>query len=80
MEDKQPGLTREEEEQLDEWFTYHAPTPDQIPRYNSIRSAAKLLARTIMLNAPASKDRSSALRKLRQSVMIANAAIALRGK
>lgn len=67
-------------ETIDHWFTYHAPSPDQIPRYQAIRDAAKGLAAIILQNTPASADQTAALRKLRESVMTANAAIALGGK
>lgn len=64
-------------EDLDELFTYHAPTPDQIPRYEAINEAAKLFAKVIFTNAPECADRTSALRKLRDARMWANAAVAL---
>jgi hypothetical protein len=61
-------------------FTYHAPTPEQIPRYEEIRAAAKLFALTILDNTPASADQTVAIRKVREAVFNANAAIALGGK
>ena len=63
--------------QIEDWFTYHAPTGDQPQRYERIRSAAKVLARVILQSCPPSADRSAALRQLRETVMTANAAIAL---
>jgi hypothetical protein len=62
---------------IEPWFTYHAPTPDQIPRYQAIRDMAKRLAETIVGNTPAGADQTAALRKLRECVMTANASIAL---
>lgn len=61
------------------WFTYHKPTPDQAPKYNAIREAAKSLAFLILETTPPSPDQTAALRKLREVVMTANAAIACNG-
>lgn len=66
--------------QIEEMFTYHAPTGDQPNRYEAIRSGAKSLALTIVNLTPASPDQTAAIRKLRECVMTANAAIALEGK
>jgi hypothetical protein len=65
------------DEQLVQFFTYHSPRPDQIPRYGQIRFDALLLARTIVACTPAGPDQTAAIRKLRECVMTANAAIAL---
>lgn len=58
-------------------FTYHAPTPEQIQALQNVRIQAKDLARTIVANCPAGPDRSAAIRKLREAVMTANAAIVM---
>jgi len=71
------ALTEEERKQIDEWFTYHAPKGDQPQRYVTLRDKAKELAIVIALCCPSSADRTSALRKLRECVMTANASIAL---
>lgn len=65
-----------ETESLEKWFTYHAPKGDQPARYVAIREAAKNLAKVIFDNVPPSADRTAALRKVREAVMTANAAIA----
>lgn len=65
---------------IDDVFSYHAPRPDQISQYNAIREAARVLARVIIQNTPASPDQTVAIRKLRECVMVANAAVALDGK
>ena len=65
---------------LESIFTYHAPTGDQPARYKAIREAALNLARVISYNAPAGADRTDAVRKVREAVMTANAAIATGGK
>jgi len=61
---------------IENWFTYHSPKDDQPGRYIEIREAGKALAEVILRNTPASADQSAAIRKVRESVMTANAAIA----
>lgn len=61
---------------LENWFTYHAPTPDQVDKYSSIRIAAKSFAKIVMDNCPPGADRTTAIRKIREAVMTANASIA----
>ena len=67
------------EQQVEEWFTYHAPTPEQVVKYEQIRNLARDLAYRIIANCPPSADRTAALRKLRECVMTANASIACNG-
>lgn len=64
-------------EKLQNWFTYHAPRGDQIKRYKNIREAGRVLAATIIASTPEGDDQDAALRKVREAVMTANAAIAL---
>ncbi len=66
--------------QIENWFTYHAPTPEQVIQYQKIRDAAKALAVVIIENTPQSADQTVAIRKLREVVMTANASIACGGK
>lgn len=68
-----------EEQLIAEIFKYHAPTPDQLPRYAAIRQAAKNMAEVLMANCPPSADRTAAIRKIREAMMTGNAAIALNG-
>jgi len=65
---------------LTNWFTYHSPTPEQLPKYEKLRKAGKALAEAILDNAPACADQTAAVRKVREAVMTANAAIACGGK
>lgn len=58
-------------------FTYHAPKQNQAERYNDIRYAAKLFAQIIVDCTPAGPDQTTAIRKIREAVMTANAAIAI---
>jgi len=61
-------------------FTYHSPTPEQLPKYEAIRAKAKELGHVIVDNTPNCADQTAAVRLLREAVMTANAAIALQGK
>jgi hypothetical protein len=62
--------------EIDNWFTYHAPTESQQVRYQRIREAAKALAQTIADCCPDCTDRTAAFRQLRETVMTANQSIA----
>lgn len=64
---------------VDEVFTYHAPTSDQITKYQRVRDNAKSFARVVFENTPRCADQTAAIRKLRECVHTANAAIALEG-
>ena len=64
---------------LETLFTYHPPTDIQRAQYGAIRVAALELARVIESNTPAGNDRDAAIRKVREAVMTANAAIATGG-
>ena len=65
---------------IDNWFTYHAPTSDQLVSYEKLRSSARDFSKAINELVPDSADKTAALRKLRECVMTANAAIACGGK
>lgn len=69
-----------QKDQIEDWFTYHSPTPDQLPKYLAIRDAGKAFAETIVANAPAGANVSAAVRKVREAVMTANQAIACGGE
>lgn len=64
---------------LDNWFTYHSPTPDQIPKYLAVREAGKAFAEAIVANTPSCADQTVAVRKIREAVMVANQSIACEG-
>ena len=64
---------------LDQVFRYHAPNVEQQASYEAIRTEAKNLAAVILAHVPMCADQQAALRKLREAVMTANAAIALNG-
>jgi hypothetical protein len=61
---------------IDNWFSYHPPTPEQLVAYNDIRAAAKIYAETVNKHVPDSADKTAAIRKIRESVMAANLAVA----
>lgn len=63
-------------EQLENWLTYHAPTPEQVVQYTAIRQAALSFAQVLVDHTPSSADQTAAVRKIREAVMTANAAIA----
>ena len=64
------------QEELNNIFTYHAPKGNQTGRYEEIRYASRNLAKVINVNTPDSKEKSIAIRKLREASMWANAGIA----
>lgn len=61
---------------LENDFTYHAPTGNQVERYSAIRDELLGTARFIVNNTPASREQSLALTSLEQAMFWANAAIA----
>jgi hypothetical protein len=61
---------------LENLFTYHPPQGSQQERYERLRNAAKEFASTVIENTPPGSDQSAAIRKVREAVMTANAAIA----
>lgn len=69
-----------QQEQLDNWFRYHAPTSDQVSAYQKLRDGGRVLAGLINDLVPESADKTASIRKLRESIMTANAAIACGGK
>jgi len=64
---------------VEDVFTYHAPSGDDPMHYGAVRAAAKQLAMVILECTPACADQQAAIRLLREAVMTANAAIALKG-
>jgi len=64
---------------VEDVFTYHAPDEDQRMRLQVVRASARDLANVILEHVPPCADQQAALRLLREAVMTANAAIALKG-
>jgi hypothetical protein len=67
------GITQAD---LDNWFVYHAPRDGQQQRYVEIREAAKHFAQVLLMCTPPGPDQSAAIRKIRETAMTANQAIA----
>lgn len=75
-EETQYAITPDERADLDNWFSYHAPTPETIPVFEAIRDAGHDMAEKVMALVPPSPDRTVAIRHIRDAVMNANAALA----
>jgi hypothetical protein len=67
-------------EQIENWFTYHPPSSDDQVVYEKLRNSAKAFASAINELCPESADTTAAIRKVREAVMTANAAVACKGK
>jgi hypothetical protein len=61
---------------IENWFQYHAPSPEQQVHYGAIREGARKFAFILLNNTPMSADQTAAFRLLRECVMTANASIA----
>jgi hypothetical protein len=68
------------EQVIDKLFTYQPPTPDTLPKFLTIREAGKYFAKVLVQNVPGGTDRLNAIIKVREAVMLANAAISLGGE
>ena len=68
------------EDDLLNWFTYHPPVGDQAERYELLREAGHAFAMAILMYCPSCLDRTTAIRKVREAVMDANASIACGGR
>jgi len=64
------------QKELQNWFTHHPPTPRQLDYYETIRTVAKGLAEQFNVAIPDCADKTAAMRKLRETVMAMNLAIA----
>ena len=68
------------EAEIDNLFTYHAPSLEDLPKYRAIREAGRYFARVLVAMTPAGADQCAAVRKVREAVFTANAAIACERK
>lgn len=71
-----PGVNRDN---IDEVFTFHAPSEEQQKSYQRLRTEAQALAQAILEEVPVCGDQQAAIRKVREALMTANAGIALMG-
>ena len=78
MMERMFALTPTDLRELDCRFTYHRPSGDQPQRYEEIRSRARVLARFLLQQTPLSREQETAIARLEECVMWANAAIARR--
>ncbi len=61
-------------------FSHHPANPAKLAAYEVIHAGAKRFAEVVLAHVPACEDRDAALRLLRESAMVACAAIALDGR
>lgn len=66
-----------DQEMIDKIFVYHPPKGDQAIRYEELRYMGKVLAEKIAAHCPSSREKSLAITHLQQTIMWANAAIAI---
>jgi hypothetical protein len=64
------------QEDIDNWFRYHSPTPGKLERYFELREKAKEFAILFNESVPDCADKTAAMRHLRETVMAMNLAIA----
>lgn len=76
MEEQSESISYPVLDRLDNDFTYHPPTVEQVERYTRLRDAGKEFAKLVSSCTPASREQSLALTNIEQAVMWANAAIA----
>lgn len=76
MDSNQVQVKNEENEHIENKFSYHPPKEGQPAKYEAIRDKAKELAYLIDSECPSSRERSLAMTKLEEVVMWANASIA----
>jgi hypothetical protein len=62
-----------------EFFKYHAPNADTLPKYAAINQAAKNFAEIVLANCPSGADRAAAINLIRNARATANASVALNG-
>ena len=65
------------DEEIKELFTYHSPSPAGAERHSFLSEAFIAVAKAVQDNCPDGPDKTTAIRKLRESKMTASAAIAL---
>lgn len=72
-------LSQEQQTYIIEATTYHEGTPEQKQGYDAINRATAMMLTAIFQYCPPCADRTDALRKARETRMMANAAIACNG-
>lgn len=69
-------VSEQDQEQLRNRYTYHAPFGDQAKRYEAVRMEGWRLARFILSACPPGRERAMAETHIDEAIMCANAAIA----
>lgn len=69
-------LNKELQKRIQNDFTYHAPSSEQIVDMQALREHARLLAHAINTYVPDGREKSSALTRLEEVIFHANAGIA----
>lgn len=64
------------QEDIDNWFSYHAPNTETLKHYSDLRAKAKEFAELFDKTVPDNADKTAAMRKLRETLMAMNLAIA----
>lgn len=62
---------------LEDAFSYHAPKDEDVWAYGRIRAAAREFASVVLEETPQCPDQTAAVRKIREAMMMANAARAI---
>lgn len=65
-------------EEIENLFTHHPPSPEQVKVYEDLRGMARAFAHFLDEVLPASEEKKDAIKHLDYMVMRANAAIARR--
>lgn len=68
------------DEEIEDIFRHHPPTPEQVEMYQQVRSIFTESAKKLAALMPPGPGRAVAIRSLAQSQMAVNSAIALEGK
>jgi hypothetical protein len=64
------------QETIDNNFTYHPPEDCKVIKYEEIRAIGKDMAETLTILCPPGRDLETAITRLEESIMWANASIA----
>ena len=80
IQPRTPDEILEAEKLVEDCFTYHSWTPDQVEKGNAVHLALQKAFMTILMKVPPCADRSTALRKLREARMDSNSAITHDGR
>ena len=71
-----PDNRTKTDEELDDTFTYHAPSQAGIERHAALSEAFKTLARTVDLVVPKGREKSIVMTHLEEAKMMASAGVA----